>query len=328
MIASELAAAVFAAAMVFADAPALLVGLAALVGLAEAPFMPASSAAVPNLVGDERLEWANSTLAVGRNVGQLLGPLCGGVLAAAVGSSAVFGITAVAFLVAAGVVASVSGRFSGRRTEREHQRGLRAGFVFVWHSPVLRGMTTAWMVLLFLLGPVLVAELPLAHEFGQGAGGYGVIVACWGGGAIAGSFLGRVTARRAESRTMIWGCVLIGAGFATVSGAPVFAVAMAGMILAGVSEGAVSVAEQTIIQRCTPDHVRSRVNAATEALAMGAFALSFPAAGFIINLLGVRGAYAMAAVGCVLAAMILVPTMRAARAAEAASDPIAKAVPA
>lgn len=79
MIASELAAAVFAAAMVFADAPALLVGLAALVGLAEAPFMPASSAAVPNLVGNERLEWANSTLAVGRNVGQLLGPLCGGV---------------------------------------------------------------------------------------------------------------------------------------------------------------------------------------------------------------------------------------------------------
>jgi MFS family permease len=328
MIASELAAAVFAAAMVFADAPALLVGLAALVGLAEAPFMPASSAAVPNLVGDARLEWANSTLAVGRNVGQLLGPLCGGVLAAAVGSSAVFGITAVAFLVAAGVVASVSGRFSGRRTEREHQRGLRAGFVFAWHSPVLRGMTTAWMVLLFLLGPVLVAELPLAHEFGQGAGGYGVIVACWGGGAIAGSFLGRVTARRAESRTMIWGCVLIGAGFATVSGAPVFAVAMAGMILAGVSEGAVSVAEQTIIQRCTPDHVRSRVNAATEALAMGAFALSFPAAGFIINLLGVRGAYAMAAVGCALAAMILVPTMREARAAEAASDPIEEAVPA
>ena len=83
MIASELAAAVFAAAMVFADVPALLVGLAALVGLAEAPFMPASSAAVPNLVGNERLEWANSTLAVGRNVGQLLGPLCGGVLAAA-----------------------------------------------------------------------------------------------------------------------------------------------------------------------------------------------------------------------------------------------------
>ncbi|MDX6520350.1 MAG: hypothetical protein QOF08_955, partial [Gaiellales bacterium] len=62
MIVSELAAAVFAAAMVVADSPALLVALAALVGLAEAPFMPASSAAVPNLVDDQRLAWANSTL--------------------------------------------------------------------------------------------------------------------------------------------------------------------------------------------------------------------------------------------------------------------------
>lgn len=314
MIVSELAAAVCAAAMVVADSPALLIALAALVGLAEAPFMPASSAAVPNLVDDQRLEWANSTLAVGRNLGQLLGPLCGGVLAASVGASAVFGITAVAYLLAACLVASVSGRFNGDRAERERHGELRAGFVFVWRSPVLRGITVAWMVLLFLLGPVLVAELPLAHQFGQGAGGYGVIVACWGGGGIVGSFLGRMTARRSESATMIWGCVLIGAGFATVAVAPVFAVAMAGMILAGVSEGSVSVAEQTILQRCTPDAVRSRVNSASEAAAMGAFALSLPAAGFIINVVGVRGAYAMAAVGCVLAAVILVPTMRAAQA--------------
>ena len=320
MIASELAAAACAAAMALTDQPGPLIALAALVGLAEAPFLPASNAAVPNLVSDERLEWANSTLAVGRNLGQLVGPLVGGLVTAAIGTSAVFLLGAAGFLVSAALVWSVSGKFSADAGAHPHDDDsggeLRAGFVFVWRSPVLRGITAAWMVLLFLLGPVLVAELPLAHEFGQGAGGYGVIVACWGGGAIAGSFIGRITTRRSEARTMIWGCALIGAGFATVAGAPVFAVAMAGMLVAGVSEGAVGVAEQTIIQRCTPDSVRSRVNAAGEALAMGAFALSFPAAGFVIDLLGVRGAYLMAAVGCVLAAGILVPAMRRAPAAE------------
>jgi MFS family permease len=317
MIVSELAAAACATAMAFTDQPGPLVALAALVGLAEAPFMPASNAAVPNLVPDDRLEWANSTLAIGRNLGELVGPLIGGLLTAAIAPSAVFALGAVGFLVSAVLVWSVSGQFSADHAEREEHGGeLRAGFVFVWGSPVLRGITVAWMVLLFLLGPVLVAELPLAHEFGQGAAGYGVIVACWGGGAIAGSFIGRLTTRRSEARTMIWGCALIGAGFATVAGSPVFAAAMAGMLLAGVSEGAVGVAEQTIIQRCTPDAVRSRVNAAGEALALGAFALSFPAAGFVIELLGVRGAYAMAAVGCFLAALILVPAMRAAPAVE------------
>jgi hypothetical protein len=47
---------------------------------------------------------------------------------------------------------------------------------------------------------------------------------------------------------------------------------------------------------------------------MGAFSLSFPAAGLLISVLGVRGAYAMAAFGCVLAAALLVPAMRAGRA--------------
>ena len=51
---------------------------------------------------------------------------------------------------------------------------------------MLRLITLAWIVLLFLLGPVLVAELPLAHSFGAGAVGYGILAACWGGGAIGG----------------------------------------------------------------------------------------------------------------------------------------------
>ena len=179
---------------------------------------------------------------MGRNIGSLLGPLVGGVLVAAIGAS--------------GVLPSPrsrrccrgDGRVGSGTSAVESARGehgeLRAGFAFVWHSPVLRGMTAAWMVLLFLLGPILVAELPLAHEFGQGAAGYGVIAACW---AVRHRRIvpGRITTVRSESGTMNWGCVLIGAGFAVVAGAPMFAVAMLGMIVAGLSEGTVSVAEIT-----------------------------------------------------------------------------------
>jgi hypothetical protein len=43
---------------------------------------------------------------------------------------------------------------------------------------------------------------------------------------------------------------------------------------------------------------------------MGAFALSFPAAGFMINLLGVRGVYLLAAFGCAVSALILIAAMR------------------
>ena len=72
--------------------------------------------------------------------------------------------------------------------------------------------------------------------------------------------------------TMVGGCAVIGAGFAVVAFAPAFGFALAGMATAGLAEGSVSVSEQGILQRRTPDAVRSRATAATEAAILGAVA--------------------------------------------------------
>jgi predicted MFS family arabinose efflux permease len=266
---------------------------------------------VPNLVEPGDVAWANSTISVGRNAGQLLGPMLGGVVAGFVSPTAVFGANAVCFALSAAMVWSVRGRFADpdRAGAGEHS-GIRAGFRFVMADPVLRLILLAWVVLLFLLGPILVAELPLARSFGVGSVGYGFIAACWGGGAIAGSFLGRRLAEWNERATMVVGCAFVGAGFGVIAAAPVFGVALAGMAAAGIAEGAVTVSEQGILQRRTPDVVRSRATAASEAAAMGAFALSFPTAGFMLHLIGVRGVYVLAAVGCAVATLILIPAMR------------------
>ena len=312
MIGSELgAAAVAGVTVAFTHRPVALIALALTAAVAQSPYFSASTAAVPNLVPAADVAWANSTISIGRNAGALLGPILGGAVAGLVAPGAVFAANAVCFAGSAAMVASVHGTFADpHRADAEEHEGLRAGFRFILADPVLRLITLAWVVLLFLLGPVLVAELPLARSFGAGAVGYGILVACWGGGAIGGSFAGRRLAVTNERVTMVGGCALIGAGFALVAFAPVFAFALAGMATAGLAEGAVTVSEQGILQRRTPDAVRSRATAATEAAVMGAFALSFPAAGFMINLLGVRGVYLLAGFGCAVSALILIPAMR------------------
>ena len=83
------------------------------------------------------------------------------------------------------------------------------------------------------------------------------------------------------------------------------------MLLAGAAEGAVNVVEQGILQRRTPDAVRSRAAAAIETASLWAFALSLPAAGPLIAAAGVRGVYAAAAAGCAASGLVLVPAMRA-----------------
>jgi MFS family permease len=311
MIASELAAAIVAAAMALTGSPLALVILALMSAIAQSPYLSASTAAVPNLVEPRDVAWANSTISVGRNAGQLLGPMIGGVVAGFASPTAVFATNAVCFALSAAMVWSVQGTFAdpARAGAGEHA-GIRAGFRFVMAEPVLRLILLAWVVLLFLLGPILVAELPLARSFGVGSVGYGFIAACWGGGAIVGSFVGRRLAVWNERTTMVAGCAFVGAGFAMVAAAPVFGFALAGMAAAGIAEGAVTVSEQGILQRRTPDVVRSRATAASEAAAMGAFALSFPTAGFMLHLIGVRGVYVLAAAGCAVATLILIPAMR------------------
>jgi hypothetical protein len=57
---------------------------------------------------------------------------------------------------------------------------------------------------------------------------------------------------------------------------------------------------------------------------MSAFALSFPTAGFMLHLIGVRGVYVLAAAGCAVATLVLVSAMRELADAEpgAAEEPV------
>jgi len=80
------------------------VAAAFLSALAEAPFWPASSAAIPNLVPPEKVAWANSLVAIGRNIGITIGPAIGGVLLAAVGASWVFAINAISFVFSSSLI--------------------------------------------------------------------------------------------------------------------------------------------------------------------------------------------------------------------------------
>jgi MFS family permease len=313
MIASDLATgAVSAVSAAFTHDAYALIALTLAAAIAQSPYSSASTAAVPNLVPVGDLAWANGTVSIGRNLGALLGPLAGGALCAVAAPSAAFAASGACFACSAAAVATIHGRFAdpGRLEAPEHA-GLRAGARVVLADPVLRLVTLAWVVLLLMLGPVLVAELPLARSFGAGPAGYGVLVACWGGGGVGGSLIGRRLARARERLTMIAGCAVMGAGFATVAAAPAIAVALAGMLAAGAAEGAVTVIEQGILQRRTPDAVRSRATAAIETGSLVAFALSFPAAGPLIGVAGVRGVYVVAAVGCAGSAFVLIPAMRA-----------------
>jgi len=313
MVLSDLGGALAFGAMAFISDPGPLLAVAFLSALAESPFLAASAAAIPNLVKEDRLGWANGLLMIGRNVGIIVGPLIGGTLIAALGAGAVFGLNAVSFVVSAALVWSVHGTFSSGSRAEDEPTSLTAGIRFVARDRVLRAMTLAFIPIQFGQGLSVVADVPLVTLFGVGALGYGALIAAWGFGSIIGSVASRFMRARVEPVAFAAGSLLVTAMCLFVGLSPVFLGVLAAVCVMGFGEGTQVVAQQSIMQRRTPDAVRSRVSAAMDAVAQIAIGISFLAAGAIVAWLGPRGTYIFGGLVGLLSVLALRPVLAARR---------------
>jgi MFS family permease len=328
MIISDLAGAAFFFAMAFAHAPWLLLTFAFLAAVAEAPFLSSSSAAIPNLVDEEHLGWANGLVSLGRNAGIVIGPLLGGLLVSTIGSGAVFAANAVTFVASAALVATVRARFNTARHDDEDHKGLRAGFRFLRTDRVLRTVTLAWLAIVLGLGMTMVADVPLVELFSAGSIGYGILIACWGGGSIVGSLLGRFVKARNERPVVIMGLAVVAGTSVVVGVSPWFVLSLGAIFAMGVGDGASLVAEQGIMQRRTPDSVRSRVMGAFDSVIHMGMAASYVVAGPAVAWLGPKGVYIVGGGVAFVGVVIALPILRAGRLAGAMAEAALSAPPA
>jgi MFS family permease len=311
MIWSDLLGAAFFLCMGLAHAPALLILFAFFAAVVEVPFWSASAAAIPNLVEDESdIPWGNSMVAMARNAGITIGPAIGGLAIGAFGPQAVFIANAASFVISALLVLTVHGNFAGERgEEEEHPHGVKAGWRFLFHDRVLRTMSVAWVVLVLGLGMGMVADVPLAESFHAGSVGFGLIVTAWGAGSVIGSFAGRWLRQRTEAWALLLGTTVSGIALLLTGISPWFAPIVGLILVFGISDSVTLVAEQGIRQRRTPDALRSRVMAASEATWQLALPASYLIAGAILGVVGPQGVYALGGVAAVLAAIILIPVL-------------------
>jgi MFS family permease len=325
MIASDLAGAAVFAAMAFAHAPVFLVGLALLSAVVEAPFLAASQAAIPNLVGEDDLTWANSLIGVGRNLGITLGPALGGVLLKAFGAPWVFGLNALSFVFSALLVWTVRAPFAERgkpgQLAARAAGGVRAGFRYLFSEPVLRRLAIGAIVFVLGLAMVLVADAPVVQQFGAGSVGLGLIIGCWGAGSVLGSFLSRGLEARHEQPAVVLGLAGMGVTLVAAGVSPWFWPILVTVFLNGVADAITLVAEQGIRQRRTPDELRARVSSASDAGWQTAQMLSFALAGTALNLVGPQGLYTIGGISALLASLVVLPIVRVPAVAARPAEP-------
>jgi hypothetical protein len=181
--------------------------------------------------------------------------------------------------------------------EREgpEARGVRVGLDYMLRQRVLRRLLLVWVIIFGGSGAVIVAEVPLAESFDVGSFGYALIIAAWGGGSILGTLGARWLTARTEPVALVGALAVIAVGIGLVAITPVFVPVLIGMLVGGTGEGLVAVAEQGLVQRRTPDAVRSRVFAALEGTANLSLAASFVGAGFLLDWVGAQVVYGICA---------------------------------
>src|SRR5262249_10204136 len=120
--------------------PVVLV-VAVIDGGANVLFNPSASAALPGIVADEQLERAWAATEARTYAARLAGPALGGFLFG-LGRAVPFAADAVSYLVSAGCVSRIRGRFLAERSRDRKAlwREVIDGLHLVWRHPLLRAV--------------------------------------------------------------------------------------------------------------------------------------------------------------------------------------------
>ena len=272
-----------------------LLGTALFNGVTGSFFRPAISAAIPDLVPEERVASANSLNRIALDVASFLGLGVGGVLFRVLGPGLIFLFNGLSF-----VFSGVSECFiripqqipetggGWRAALADFRRDLVGGLRFVWES---RGMR--WVLFLSPLENFFVTAIVVLFPFyvedvlGVRPDWYGYLAAAFGGGSAVGSLLAGATTLPGGLRrnvilafSMAFALAAAALGLAT---SPWLALGL--LFVSGLMNGFSLIHFLSLIQLTTPSHLRGRVLGLFETLAISMTPLAAGLTGVVADLL-------------------------------------------
>ena len=307
LLLTSLAQASIAVVLAFAAGTAVILGLAALLGIGFAVAQPAEFALVPRVAGEARLALANGRVETGRYAGFAVGPVIGGMLAAAGGLEIAMIVNAATFLVVAVAAIVVRCPHSEFCLAPEPPVGRAwTGARYLVQDRVLAVvMGVAFVSLLFMTTNWAANVFFAKEDLGLGDFGYGLLLTGWTAGMVLGATL---LPRRIRSGTLAVGALVAivaqGAGLAGPAIWLVPALAFAFFFIGGVAHGTKNVLIRTLMHERVPSSLHGRAFAAYNGLRNAAELVALIAGGVLVSTIGAR--WTMLVAGAVPVAVGLV----------------------
>ena len=278
--------------------------------------MPAATAAIPAVAGEEAVGAANGMVQLLNSLVLILAPALGSALYAAFGPHGLVLALIVLYLLAAPVLAAVPApRAEGvHSTEAGVLREMRAGLRYVWRSPLLRSIVAVAFVALLGAGGLSVLDVVfVTRALHEPSTSVGLLFGANGLGQLLGGLVLIAASTRLAGRQHLVLGISVLANAVAVGGyaaAPSLLWAMVALLCCGASFTPLIISFMTLLQLGSEDAFRGRVMSLVNTGMAVAMLASLSASGALADALGVRQTIAIGASLFALAGFLTLALIR------------------
>jgi MFS family permease len=278
--------------------PWLLLVLTFALSAGDAFETPTWRAILPELVPKEDIAAASALNGIEFNLARAVGPALAGVIIAGAGVAIAFVANFVSFFGVILVVAKWKRPVRRRSTPAESFSGATVAAIrYVLHSPAILTVLLRTGVVMFF-SSALFALLPaVARSVNKTAIGYGLLLGCFGFGAIAGAFAMQWARARWSTETVVSaGVLILGLVMVAIGGLYRLSALAAVMLIGGAAWVIFISLINALVQNLAPDWVRARVLAIFILVYQGSYAFGTVVWGAVAQRASVRTALVYAGI--------------------------------
>jgi len=281
--------------------PWLLLLLTFLLSAGDAFETPTWRALLPELVPKDDLAPVSALNGIEFNLARAVGPALAGLVITVAGVATAFVVNCVSFLGVILLVARWKRPIRQRTAPAETLTGATVAAIrYVRHSPAILTVLLRTGAVMFF-SSALFALLPtLARSVNKTAIGYGLLLGCFGFGAVAGAFAMQSARERWSMETVVSaGVVILGSVMVAIAGLHRLSTLAAVMLIGGGAWIIFTSLISALVQNLAPDWARSRVLAIFILVYQGSYALGTVVWGAFAQRASVRAALVYAGIGTI-----------------------------
>ncbi len=286
--------------------------LAALATAASTVTSPSVAASTPRLVQDHELQRANA-LRAGIGQGAIVaGPALGAVVLALTDPAVAILLNGLSFAISAAAVMAIGPGPAFRPKARQAAGApsllgdVKAGAHALRGAPTAVRLVAADVLCSAVYGLLTVMLVLVSRRVGAGDGGYGILLCGFGaGGLIGATVLARADAPGAWRRTLAVALLLVAVAMAALGQSSTLVEAVVLAVLGGGGMVVGEVLSDTALPRMLDDEVLGRAYGLALPVSLSGIVIGSLAAGPLVSLLGLQGAFAAAGVFVALTAGLL-----------------------